>query len=48
MGFDFIKCLLCDNDMLKFMTTFFTDKDGVGRHGSICVNCYWKHKIEEK
>jgi hypothetical protein len=39
-----IDCLICDKKAKDFYTTFFVDKKGKQRYGSICPKCYKKVK----
>ena len=36
----YIYCLICDQSMQDYYTTFFVDKEGKQRYGAICTECY--------
>jgi len=42
-----VYCILCDDKMQEFCTTFFRDEDGRQKYGSICEDCRTKRKIED-
>jgi len=44
---DTVYCLNCDAGMKDFYTTFFRDKDGRKRYGSVCEVCRNQVKMDE-
>lgn len=41
-----ICCLLCDKETFLFYTTFFIDKKGRCRYGSVCPECYKREGLD--
>jgi hypothetical protein len=40
-----IYCWLCDKGVERVYTSFFHDKKGKYRYGSICPKCYFKKEL---